>query len=92
MLTLLVAFASAADPAPASPTRVVTQGTAVVHLELPSGYARWTDGTKTVTLQGPLVVDLFDQWAIVKNPTNNQIHVLSRDRVLYVGTNPPDSL
>ncbi len=92
MLALLSTLAFADDP-PKSPlpTRV-TAAAADVHLELPAGFVRWTDGAKTVTLRGTLTVDLYDGWALIRDTTTGQIHTVPRERMIYAGTNPPDSL
>lgn len=91
MFTLLSALAYAADPPPPpGPTRVTAVGNAaVVHLELPTGTVELRLQAQPVTLQGPLVVDLFDTWAMVKNPVTNQVHVVPRESVVYVGTGKP---
>lgn len=89
MLCWLAALAFADDVRPPTPTRV-TPGAADVHLELPAGFAKYKGPTGDVLLQGPMQVDLYDGWMLVRMTETGQISAVPREQVVYVGTNNPN--
>lgn len=90
MIAWLTAVALADDVRTPTPTRV-TPGPADIHLELPAGFARYEGPAGAVTLRGPLQVDLYDGWALLRATDTGQVHVVPRELVSYIGTNNPDA-
>lgn len=84
-------------PAPAAPKapeyKVTAQQEPLVKLRLDQGFARWVtrrEAPNTLySVQAPMSVDIYPDWVMIRTD-GGEVHVVPREFLIYVGSQPLD--